>query len=472
MSKLKIFLTFFCMLFLVHGLHAQKREPEDTVELMNQIRREKFDLILPQVMRENNIDMWIHVLREGNPDPLSSNLGSNSGIFIFTDRGDRVERAVFGHSSDLVQECGAYDIVAQPEIRIPLTALPEYRMPLGAFYRKGGTEWPGGPKTELDFRFKGVGKFVAERDPKRIGVNYLEKLGSPVLYEIPRLRSDGLSHADYNLLVKAIGDKYARRIVSAEYVITDYLSRPVKSEIVLYKKIREMIAESLERQFKSIVPGVTKFGNLEGSRSVVDKSGNRGGDDYVLQRGDLICLAGGNQSGGHVDHEWEFGNYYEITFEYGYILRDGETELPPKIKRAWADVMKVRKILEDNIKVGLSAGETFEILKKKIEEAGYIYINRQIFNKDLDPEKTQVPLDMHAASGIYAPRIGPLGPDWQRDMILPLNHHFYFEYWVYVPMPEWGEGKYLSIQLHDGAIVTERGVEYVYPPPLEIRLIK
>jgi hypothetical protein len=473
MSKVKIFLTIFGIIFLAQGLKVQERGQEDAEELMSQIRREKFDLILPQIMRENNIDMWIHVLREGNPDPLSSNLGSDSGVFIFTDRGgDRIERAVFGHSSDLVQECGAYDIIAKPEIKIPLTAFPEYRMPLRAFYRKGGTEWPGGPKTELGFRFKGVGKFVAERDPKRIGVNYLEKLGSPVLYEIPRLRSDGISYTDYKLLVKALGDKYARRIVSAEYVITDFLSRPVKSEIVLYKKIRETIAESIEKQFKSIVPGITKFGELEGSRSVVDKNGNRGGRDYVLQRGDLICLAGGNQSGGHVDPEWKFGNFYEITFEYGYILHDGETELPPKIKRAWADVMKVRKILEDNIKVGLTAGETFEMLKQKIKEAGYIYINRQIFNKDLDPEKTQVPLDMHAGSGIYAPRIGPLGPDWQRDMTLPLNHHFYFEYWVEVPMPEWGEGKYLSIQLHDGAIVTERGVEYFYPPPREIRLIK
>ena len=452
---------------------AQAQEENDLKELMNQIRLEKFDLILPQVMRENNIDMWIQVLREGNPDPVASNLGSDYGVFIFTDRGgDRIERAVFGHCSDLVQECGAYDIIAKPEIKIPLTAFLEYRMPLGAFYRKGGTEWPGGPKTELDFRFKGVGEFVAERDPKRIAVNYLEKLGSPVLYEIPRLRSDGLSHVDYNLLVKALGEKYAGRIVSAEYVITEFLSRPVKSEIVLFKKIREIIAKSLERQFKSIVPGVTRFGDLEGSRSVVDKDGNRGRRDYVLQRGDLICLAGGKQSGGHVDPEWEFGNFYEISFEYGYVLREGETELPPKIKKAWADVLKVRKILEDNIKVGRSAGETFEILKQEIEEAGYIYVNRQIFNKNLDPKKTQVPLDMHASAGIYAPRIGPLGPDWQREMRLPLNHHFYFEYWVYIPMPEWGEGKYLSIQLHDGAIVTEHGVEYFYPPPRDIRIIR
>ena len=66
---------------------------------------------------------------------------------------------------------------------------------------KGGSEWPGGAKTELDFRFKGVGKFVAERNPKRIAVNFLEKLGSAVLYEIPRLRPDGISHTDYNMLV-------------------------------------------------------------------------------------------------------------------------------------------------------------------------------------------------------------------------------------------------------------------------------
>ncbi len=35
-----------------------------------QIRKEKFDLILPAVMRENQIDMWIVVQKEGHNDPL------------------------------------------------------------------------------------------------------------------------------------------------------------------------------------------------------------------------------------------------------------------------------------------------------------------------------------------------------------------------------------------------------------------
>ena len=40
-----------------------------------QIRAEKFDLVLPQAMRANGIDMWITVMREGLHDPLYEALG-------------------------------------------------------------------------------------------------------------------------------------------------------------------------------------------------------------------------------------------------------------------------------------------------------------------------------------------------------------------------------------------------------------
>jgi hypothetical protein len=237
------------------GVQAQEEdELKELQELQNRIRRDKFDQILPQIMREYDIDMWIQVMREGNPDPIGADLGSNSGVFIFTDRGgDRIERAVLGQSSDapiqftLVRESGAYDIVTED---FPLVSHPSE------------LELPGGPETELDHRFDGVGEFFAERDPKRIGVNYLEKLGPRVEHEVPRLRSEGIWHTDYNLLVKALGDKYAKRIVSAEYLIIEYLSRGVKSELVLYKKIRKMMTESFERDINKIVPGITKLSDL------------------------------------------------------------------------------------------------------------------------------------------------------------------------------------------------------------------
>lgn len=88
MKKIRIMLTFTYFFALITGVFAQAKDANELQELMNKIRREKFDVTLPQIMKEHNIDMWIHVLREGNPDPLSSNLGSESGVFIFTDRGE------------------------------------------------------------------------------------------------------------------------------------------------------------------------------------------------------------------------------------------------------------------------------------------------------------------------------------------------------------------------------------------------
>ncbi len=278
---------------------------------MNQIRREKFDLVLPYAMRKNNIDMWIHVLREGISDPLGTDFGSTSGVFIFTDRGvDRIERAVLGRrwrgsdllfpgggrrwgGSGLVEESGAYDIISE------------------AIFRR---ELPGGPETEFDYRFEGIGEFVAERDPKRIAVNYLEKLGPPA-GEAERDGEEGISHSDYILLVKALGDKYAERIVSAEYLSVDYLARVVPSQIELYTKVRQGMAEAAERDFAKIVPGVTKFGDLEGEPWVMEPERDIKNDNYVVQRGDLI-LINYKYSGGRY---WRF---YENINEYAYVLRE------------------------------------------------------------------------------------------------------------------------------------------------------
>ena len=188
-------------------------------ELTDQIRRDKYDQILPTVMREHNIDMWIHVMREGNVHAFGNyvnsgfygDLGSNSGVFIFTDRGDgRIERAALGRrwasndgsypvqnpDPDTVETCGAYDIVSE--------SIP----------RREGV---GGPKTEYDFRFEGIGEFVAERDPKRIALNFRHKLGPIIRTPV----NDGISHTDYLLLTEEIGEKYAGRLVSAELLTLD-----------------------------------------------------------------------------------------------------------------------------------------------------------------------------------------------------------------------------------------------------------
>ena len=53
------------IILLLQSFTAQAQEARQRWEIMNQIRRDKFDIILPKVMRENQIDMWITVMREG-----------------------------------------------------------------------------------------------------------------------------------------------------------------------------------------------------------------------------------------------------------------------------------------------------------------------------------------------------------------------------------------------------------------------
>ncbi len=93
---------------------------------------------------------------------------------------------------------------------------------------------------------------------------------------------------------------------------------------------------------------------------------------------------------------------------------------------------------------------------------------------DVDPEMAQVRYGLRG-QGIRtmdAPRISPLGGDWQREMKLPLFHTFTFEYMVHMPVPKWGKGKHIYIAFHDGAVITERGVEWPYPPDQGIRIIR
>ncbi|MXW03163.1 MAG: hypothetical protein F4X59_03945 [Holophagales bacterium] len=395
--------------------------------MQQQIRNDKFDHVLPKAMRDNGVDMWIHVIRARNPGPFARNLGGESGVFVFTDRGaNRIERAILGGTDEALWRDEAYDL----------------------FVGEEGIEGDPGWQNV-------VGDFVAERDPERIAVNFAKQ--NPV--------ADGISHTDFETLVAALGEKYASRIVSAEGVIGDFLAGIVVGEIALAGYFGMLTMQTLDEEFAKIEPGVTRLEELDGNVFVRDPDGNEdNNNEYVLQRGDIVTILNGA------------GESYFVADlgGNGYVLKEGETELPERVQRIWDHAMQVRKILRANIRIGPSAGETLSLLARRIEEAGFLYIDRDRYDPTLDPTKTQVHLDLHAQGrrDMDAPRISPLGGDWQRDMRLPLFHSFTLEYMVHMPVPEWGPGKHLYIAFHDGAIVTPRGIEFPYPPDPGIRIIR
>ena len=455
----KLVFSFFCLLFYKQEVNAQMDYSDvmlnigdanygifdgeasyDEEKALNHIRRERFYLILPSVMREAKVDMWIHVIRPwswGGTDPLRYEFGSKSGVFIFTDRGDEnIEKAVFQGE---VQDPSAYDIIGE---RYKYLSQQDYE------FMDWSEENPGESyKSELDFRFEGIGEFIAERNPKRIAVNYMETLSfSEGSETFTMALTDGISYTDYIQLSKSLGDKYAKRMVSAEHLILDYLSRRVAAEVVLYGSLRAQGGKT--RTFDNIVPGVTTLGDIGGA-SVINKDGNeKNSDNYLIQRGDLILSWQGN----------------------AYVLRKGEKDLPWYVRKFWDDDKKIRDILRRNIKVGLTGGETLKLIASELEDAGFVYTDYQEYNKYINhPKKTQVHIDMHAeGKGILAPRISPMGPKWHWDVKIRLFHTFAVEYMTYMYIPEWGrannfKGQHLSGFFHDGGVVTGRGMEIPYP---------
>ncbi len=69
----RILIALLLTLFVVEPRAGQ--ESRARWERMCQIRAEKFDLILPKAMRDNQLDMWVVGMREGLLDTMWDALG-------------------------------------------------------------------------------------------------------------------------------------------------------------------------------------------------------------------------------------------------------------------------------------------------------------------------------------------------------------------------------------------------------------
>ena len=455
-----LFLVFITVPFA--DIQAQDFGGPIPEELQNEIRRQKFDLILPNAMRNNNVDMWIHVMRDAIPDEFGrQELGSESGLFVFTDRGgDRIERAVLGRrwgatqrqrsavDTDVLERSGAYDIIHDPVFVV---------------------EPVSGPMTEYDYRFKGLREFIIERDPQRIAINFMDDLGP---WPTSTYVLDGISYTDYRLLTRELGEKYSDRLVSSEYVILDYIRSPVPVEVEKWKREREDQNRKVMQALSEVVPGVTKrtdilWGTFFTRRTtgVSQRGRTEGYRQSVVQRGDIVA--------------------FPSQGIFAYVLKDGETDAPPEIKRLYAEYLKIDKILVETIKAGLTPREIVKNYTKRFEEEGIIIVGPQMhmaqpknnfpaYSAGYDPEKTLLTIDAHPLYTYFSPRIGSYGPDWTHDIPLAPNHHFVLEYFFYMPSPtnNQDEDQYLFFWDHEQAIATETGTEYLTDLKKELYLIK
>ena len=74
MEKKRILAAITCVAAVIPGFAVEAQEARARAEMLDLIQREKFDVVLPGVMRDNGVDMWIHVIRDGDPDALALDL--------------------------------------------------------------------------------------------------------------------------------------------------------------------------------------------------------------------------------------------------------------------------------------------------------------------------------------------------------------------------------------------------------------
>ena len=425
-------------LILIISLSSYSQESMRRWRKMNQVRSDKFDLVLPEAMRENNIDMWIVTNREGNFDPLYADMGEgyvgSTGYYIFTDKGgDRIERAVLGISGYLLEEGGTYDYF--------------------------------GSADELK-------DFVTTHNPKKIGLNISKHMGG----------ADGLTHSAYLELAGVLGKTYEARFVSAEKLVSDFRSRRVASEIAIYGEAGELSYTIAERALSNeiITPGVTtledvpwwmkeqQFKHNLGSSFGMPSVYITGPDgveatssDRIIQRGDVLMI------------DWGVGlmNMYTDMKRMAYVLKEGEIGVPPGIQNAFEQGVKVRDIIKKTIKPGVTAQKAEDAVYAALTKAGFHKM--QGFNKNTDSEQTDVIIGCHSV-GNWGHGIGPsiafFNPVRLGYVLKPTNL-ISIELFAYTKVPEWG-GKKLRVPLEDDAVITERGIEWLYPVNPRVLVIK
>ena len=451
MKTLKIILSVIVfILILILPAHAQITDFQSQWDASCIIRQDKFNYVLPNAMRRNNIDMWIVIDRGRGTEPMMLDMAIETayghGIYVFYDGGgDRIERYSLGGpgSSKMLDRCGVYDEI--------------------------------GRRTKLK-------TIVSERDPKRIALNYLE----PYMEGEGIYNADGLSTTDYKFLVEELGEKYEKRFVSAQDLIVDFRGEHVAGEIIEFATAARITQQLLDRAFSNevITPGVTTQFDVEmwleqkreemGLRRTwfpgvgFPQSGYRDYDEVpkgtqperVIQRGDILSV------------DWGiYRNHFSTDMKrYAYVLREGEVEAPPDLRKAFAESVKIREIIRKNITSGRVGREQYEELKQIIRDAGYVYTEVE---RPGDAPGIEVNVGMHGMGNIahdVAACLCEFSPELTEYEVRP-NAFLALEFRIFMPSEEWG-GKKIPVSIEENVVITERGLEWVHPPQNEVLLIR
>ncbi|MCJ7486650.1 MAG: aminopeptidase P family protein [Candidatus Aminicenantes bacterium] len=392
-----------------HGGTPSVLTVRQQADLVHKITAKRLETLLPRMMRETGLDMWIISCNEDNLDPIFEtmvplgNWNPITQILVLFDQGPGkgVERLNVARTDTQGLFKNAWDAAAWDQ-------------------KKGESQWDA------------LGRVVRERDPKRIGLNEGEV----------QWAAGALTSVLKKKIVEAVGPKYAARFQSAEPLVTLWAETLLEEEVELMERAaalsRSIIADLFSTKMITVGQTTTDdlrwyywqrvhdlglrvsfspFVSIRGrSPKDVEKWGK---DDKVVRPGDLLhCDVGLKYMRWNSDHQ-----------EMAYVLRPGEADAPETFKKLMAEANRLQDVYCGEFKTGLTGNEILGNVLKKARQLGIP--GPRVYSHSL---------------GYFLHEPGPLiGLPWEQvnnvgrgDVKLVPMSTFVVELSVTGPVPEWG----------------------------------
>lgn len=404
----------------------------ERARLEDQMLAERLDQVVPAIMREQKIDMWVLIAREYVEDPVVATMldaenmhARRRTILLFYDPGSgrSVER------------------------------LTVSRYGLATLFKPA---W--NPDQEPD-QWRQLGKLIRERQPKRIAIN------SSALTQF----ADGLTLSQYEDLVAALTPDLRGRIVKTDKLAVGWLETRTASEMKVYPQIvrlaHSIIAQGLSDAV--IQPGKTSADDIvwwlrekvsslglqawfQPSLGIV-RQGRTGmlERDEIIQKGDMLWT--------------DFGITYlglnTDTQHLAYVLKDGEREAPQGLRNGLQAANRVQDILTSSFKMGRTGNEMLTDARAKALAVG------------LKPSIYSHPIGFHGhGAGSSIGFWDNQNPDPRGEHPLRPNTAWSIELNAKAKVPEWNNQE-VEFRLEEDAIFDGATVSYLDGRQTEFHLI-
>ena len=412
----------------------------DRAEFIDSILAKRVELLLPKLMNEHKLDMWVIISREYNEDPVIKTLLPATWISA-----RRTTILVFARKGD-----GSVDAYAI------------------APYNVGNVFEKAWDKSKQPNQWLALNELIESYQPNTIGVNQSEHWA----------HADGLVATDKENLLAHLPEKYKTKIVSAEPVAVGWLEQRIPEEIAVYKDIVKLahaiIAEAFSNQV--IIPGETTTDDVVWwlrERIVELKLQTWFHPSVSIQRSDDVALARESSVTHdnnkqiilpgdllHVDFGITYLRLNTDTQQHAYVLKPGESEAPQYLQQALLSGNKLQDVFTGQFAEGLTGNQ---VLKRSRERA---------ISQGLTPTIYTHPLGYHGHAagttlGMWDSQDGVPGDG---DYPLHLNTAYSIELNNAVYIEPWK--KEIRIMLEEDAIFDGSGVWYLNGRQTAFLLIK